>query len=201
MRPVAPTADDAGVKLFRRQTSPPAPTGAPGFAAWLLEQFSPAVPTSGLPYAEVERLCANAGSLLFGAAFARPAAFPPALGDELPARTEAALLAKRTADGFKASLADRQNAVIAWPWDHLATSVAWQATRDQDTSERALGEALSQVAVCYNLRHRDQLEAVLGLWRQIAGNLQHTGESPDLAAMGAQMLSAYETAHPPSPPA
>lgn len=187
-------ADDAEVNLFRRKPAPPAiAPGPPGFAAWLLQQFSPGVPTAALPYAEVERVCARAGSLLFGAAFARPSAFAAQVAEDAAARAEAALLSRRTADGFKASLADRQNAVIAWPWDHLATSVAWRAAKDQDTSESALGDALSAVAVTYALRHRDQLEAVLSLWRQVAGNLPRHGESPDLATMGVEMLAAYET--------
>ncbi len=146
---------------------------------------------ASLPYAEVERLCANAGSLLCGAAFARPAAFAGRVPTAEVAY-EAALLARRTADGFKASLADRKNTVIAWPWDHMATHIAWQATRANDTSEDALGEVLLALGTCYATRHREQLAAVLDLWGQVARGVHRGPNEPDLARMGEEMLSAYE---------
>ena len=135
---------------------------------------------ASLPYAEVERLCANAGSLLCGAAFARPAAFAGRVPTAEVAY-EAALLARRTADGFKASLADRKNTVIAW-----------QATRANDTSEDALGEVLLALGTCYATRHREQLAAVLDLWGQVARGVHRGPNEPDLARMGEEMLSAYE---------
>ena len=145
-----------------------------------------------MPYSEVERLCANAGSVLCGAAYAAPAQFQPFV-PELPAlQLEAALLSRRTADGFKASLADRQNAVIAWPWDHLATLVAWEATRSETVSEEALGETLMGIGGTYALRHREQLTAVLELWQQVAGAVHSAPAPPDLARMGSQMLAAYQ---------
>jgi hypothetical protein len=140
-----------------------------------------------LPFSEVERLCANAGSLLVGAAYSMPGRFELAVGRE----KDAALVARRTADGFKASLADRQNAVLAWPWDHLATTVAWEATRDGDTSEAALGRALSEIGGAYALRHREQAGAVLGLWQQVASGVHAGPQRPDLERMGREMLAAY----------
>jgi hypothetical protein len=168
------------------------PPGRAGFGAWLLGQFAGPTPTANLPFAEVERVCANAGSLFFGAAFARPRWFATDDLNSAHLQQEAALLTRRTADGFKASLADRDHAVIAWPWDHLATSVAWEATRAQDTSESALARALADVGASYALRHRDQLQTVLRLWQDIAATARPGTEPPDLTLMGAEMLDAYE---------
>ena len=148
---------------------------------------------SDLPYSEVERLCANAGSVLFGAVYASPEAFEGSLPATPELEREAALLSRRTADGFKASLADRKHAVIAWPWDHLATSLAWEATRNEDVSAEGLGEGLMGIGGTYALRHREQLTAVLDLWSQIAGNIRTLTEAPDLARMGAEMHAAYCT--------
>ncbi len=145
-----------------------------------------------MPYSEVERVCANAGSLLFGAAYALPEEFIDAvpITDELAG--EAALLSRRTADGFKASLADRKNAVIAWPWDHLATKAAWEASRSNDTSEEKLAATLTDIGATYAIRHREQLTAVLDLWGQVASNVQSVAETPDLAKLGSTMLIAYK---------
>lgn len=202
MRAVASAADDGLVRLFRRQPAdgtPPAPGGA--FAEWLLRQFAGGRPLAELPYSEVERLCANAGSLLVGAIYARPEAFEGAAAPRADLAQEAALLSRRTADGFKASLADRKNAVIAWPWDHIATKVAWEASRGQDTSEHALGVAIQGLGVAYAFRHRDQLEAVLGLWSQVAATVQtSTTAKPDLAKMGAEMFAAFEATEQPRRP-
>jgi hypothetical protein len=181
------------VKLpFGKKAPSSAPQRSGGFAEWLLGQFSGGRPTSGMPYAEVERICANAGSLLVGAAYAAPARFHGYVYPGLEPAREAELISRRTADGFKASLADRKNVVIAWPWDHMATAVAWQATRAHDTSERALGLALLDIGTAYAARHRDQVTAVLDLWRQVAAGVQKTQEAPDLAGMGVQMLDAFD---------
>lgn len=163
-----------------------------GFGAWLLSQFAGGKPVNGMPFSEVERICANAGSVLFGAAYARPDAFEPGPAGDVIWRTEAALLSRRTADGFKAAVADKQNTVVAWPWDHLATTIAWDATRAEDTSEASLGVTLAGIGSTYALRHRDQLAAVLNLWQQIVGAIQTSTERPDLARMGGEMLTAYE---------
>lgn len=183
------------MRLFKRsQAVPEARASEGGFAGWLLRQFSAGRPTASLPYAEVERLCANAGSLLVGAVHARPAAFETVAGARLPETgREAALISRRTADGFKTSLADRANTVIAWPWDHMATTVAWEATQAEDTSEASLGAALMALGSAYALRHREQVAAVLELWSQVAaGVVTSAQEPPDLGRMGAEMLAAYE---------
>jgi len=179
------------MRFLGRKQDEPAPTPARGFAAWLLRQFNGGKPTAELPYAEVERICANAGSLLFGAAFARPEEFVESVPETGVAASEAALLSRRTADGFKASLEDRNNAVIAWPWDHLATKVAWEGTRANDTSEDHLAAAISEIGATYAIRHREQLTAVLDLWGQIATNVTTNAQPPNLAALGEQMLTAY----------
>ncbi|HMO97132.1 MAG TPA: hypothetical protein PKD27_13525, partial [Tepidiformaceae bacterium] len=104
------------MRLFRRQAELPTPPDPRpvGFAAWLIRQFAKGTPTSELQFSELERVCSNAGSLLCGAVLARPDAFRGAPHD-LGIQREAAILSRRTADGFKASLADRKNTVLAWP--------------------------------------------------------------------------------------
>ncbi|MGE0601628.1 MAG: hypothetical protein AB7J35_19470 [Dehalococcoidia bacterium] len=170
----------------------PAPERDRGFAAWLLRQFNGGRPMSEMPYAEVERVCSNAGSLLFGAAYASPEEFAGTVPVTEQLAGEAALLSRRTADGFKASLEDRKNAVIAWPWDHLATKAAWEASRANDTSEETLAATLTDIGATYAIRHRDQLTAVLDLWGQIASNVRNVEETLDLAKLGATMLIAYK---------
>lgn len=166
----------------------------PNFAAWLLQQFTGGRPTDEMTFSELERICASAASLLIGAAYAQPGSI--AFAPSSDRSDEAQLIARRTADGFRASLDDRQNTVIAWPWDHIATSVAWTATRSGDTSESALGERILAVALPYATRHREQLSAVLGLWQEIAGNLHPEAPRPNLARMGEEMLAAYRTIYP-----
>ncbi|MBK7126289.1 MAG: hypothetical protein IPH65_10315 [Dehalococcoidia bacterium] len=185
------------MKFFsRRQNVRDAREGQPcgGFAEWLLRQFAGGRPMASMPYGEIERICANAGSLLVGAVHARPADFEGVLAVGLPdIDREAALLSRRTADGFRASLADRKNTVMAWPWDHMATKVAWDATRQEDTSEAALGAALLSLGSVYAMRHREQVAAVLSLWTQVAAGVSAVSASPpDLSRMGAEMLAAYE---------
>lgn len=185
--------DDGGVRFFRKQDEPaPPPDPRPvGFAAWLIRQFSKGRPTTELPFSELERVCANAGSLLCGAVLARPEVFRGAPHD-LGVQREAAVLSRRTADGFKASLADRQNTVLAWPWDHLATTVAWNATKGGSADEEDLGKAIFELGTAYSLFHREQLEAVVDLWAQVATGIHASQQPANLARMGGDMLMAYE---------
>lgn len=181
------------MRFFRREpaTPPPPPDPRPvGFAAWLLRQFAKGAPTSTMPFAELERVCANSGSLLCGAVLAMPDEFRGT--HDLAVQREAAVLARRTADGFKASLADRQNTVLAWPWDHLATSVAWNATRDGSADEEALGSAIFELATAYSLFHREQLQAVADLWAQVATGIHPSQQPADLPRMGRDMLTAWK---------
>lgn len=182
-------ADDPGVNFLRRP-KPTGPVARETFGAWLLGQFAGGREFDGLPFPEVERLCANAGSLLVGAAYAFPDSF--ASERTLEAARDAVLIARRTADGFKASLADRDNAVIAWPWDHMATALAWDAAKAGDNSAESLGEALQATGAAYAFRHREQLTAVLELWQQVAAGVHTAAERPDLARMGAEMWAAYQ---------
>ncbi|PFG73672.1 hypothetical protein A9A59_0874 [Tepidiforma thermophila] len=164
----------------------------PGFGAWLLLQFAGEEPLEGMPFARLERVCSNAASLVCGAAFARPGPFerPEVLRPAM--REEAAVVSRRTADGFRAALADRENTVLAWPWEHIGTSVAWQATRAGTVEAAQLGERVEQLAAAYGIYFREQLTAVLDLWRQVAAGVYRGEQEPDLPRMGAQMLAAYE---------
>lgn len=182
-------ADDLGVNFLRR-AKPLEPVARTTFGAWLLGHFAGGREIGGLPFSEVERLCANAGSLLVGAVFALPDSFAKERTPE--ALQDAALVARRTADGFKASLADRNNAVIAWPWDHMATALAWDAAKAGDSSRETLGAALEATGAVYASMHREQLTAVLELWRQVAAGVHTGAERPDLARMGAEMWAAYQ---------
>lgn len=176
--------------MLRRKPQPAEAVTAPTFAEWLLHQFAKGEPTAALPFAGLEAVCARAASLLIGAVYGRPEAFdaPVSLGGV----EEARLIARRTADGFRASLADRNHTVIAWPWDHVATSVAWSATRSGETLERELGEQLIAIAAPYALHNREQLTAVLDLWTQVAANTRPGAAAPQLDAMGAEMYAAWE---------
>lgn len=179
------------VRFFRRrQPAPPAEPERPTFGEWLVRQFAGGEPTSDMPFQRLERVCSNAGLLLCGAVYARPEAFRDA-GPVLN-RREAGVVARRTADGFKASLADRVNTILAWPWDHMATSIAWAGTREGDVSEGRLGRALTEVGVAYALVHREQLAAVIDLWQQVAAGLNPGALAPDMQAMGSDMLRAFE---------
>lgn len=174
----------------RRQPTPPAEPERPSFGEWLIRQFTGGQPTSALPFQRLERVCSNAGLLLCGAAFARPEAFRE--GAPQLNRREAGVVARRTADGFKASLADRANTILAWPWDHMATSIAWTGTRAGDVSEARLGRALTEIGTAYALVHREQLAAVIDLWQQVAAGLNGDARAADMQAMGRDMLRAFE---------
>ncbi len=139
-------------------------------------------------------MCSNAASVLFGALFVEPGAVATPAAPDADLAAEAALLAKRTGDGFKACLADRRHTVLTWPWDHLATRVAWEATRRGDASEEALGHRLSEIAAAYAANHRDQLAVVLDLWSQVAAGVVATvpgAEPPSLAGMGRTLFAAF----------
>lgn len=186
-------ADNGSMRWFRRQAAPPAEAAKPAsFGAWLLGQFAGGEPAASLPFAKLERACSNAASLVCGAAFARPEAFRRADILRPALREEAGVVARRTADGFKAALADRENTVLAWPWEHMGTSLAWQATRAGEPAVSALGERVEELAGAYAIFYREQLAAVLDLWRQVAAGVYRGEREPDLPAMGAEMLAAFE---------
>jgi hypothetical protein len=178
------------VNLFRRKLPPPAaPPAAPTFGEWLIRQFTAGEPTARMPFARLERVCSNAALLLCAGVYSHPEAFR----DITPGSREGDVVARRTADAFKASLADRAHTVLAWPWDHIATSVAWNASRSGDVAEPGLGAALTGIGVAYSLAHRDQLAAVVELWQQVAAGLNPGGPPPDLESMGRDMLRAYQS--------
>lgn len=180
----------SAVRLFRREPTPP-PPAVPSFGEWTLRAFTRDERVAEMTFARLEQVCSNAASLLIGAAYAEPGAAGEAAGSD-GAAADAALLARRTADGFRAALADRQHAILAWPWDHLATKAAWDALRAERAAEGPLGDELWRVAAAYARGHRNQLQHVLTLWEQVAaGVLDGSRPRPDLAVLGGEALSAY----------
>lgn len=185
------------MNLFRRKPPPSdAPPAGPTFGEWLIRQFTAGEPTSRMPFSRLERACSNAGLLLCAGVYSRPQAFHDIARDS----REGNIVARRTADGFKASLADRAHTVLAWPWDHMATSVAWTASRRGDVAEPTLGAALTGIGVAYSLGHREQLAAVVALWQQVAAGLNPDAPPPDLESMGRDMLQAYQSGSGAVPP-
>lgn len=182
---------------FRRKTPPSdALPAAPTFGEWLIRQFTAGEPTARMSFSRLERVCSNAGLLLCAGVYSRPEAFR----DFAPGSREGGIVARRTADGFKASLADRAHTMLAWPWDHMATSVAWTASRSGDVAEPTLGAALTGIGVAYSLAYREQLAAVVELWQQVAAGLNPDAPPPDLESMGRDMLLAYQSGHGAVPP-
>lgn len=147
-----------------------------------------------MTFAEIEQLCANTGSILCGAAYAAPEALKAAVDISPELVEEAKVVAQRTGDGFRAALGDERNTLVAWPWDHLGTRIAWRATRQGMVEERWLGDALMAVGTVYALGFREQLTHVLEFWRKVAGGLQpgRDGSAPDLVEMGRAMWALYE---------
>lgn len=137
-----------------------------------------------LTFAQLEQACGKAASLVCGVAFAEPAEFPPPPAAD-PMAAEASTIARRTADGFKAALGDREHSVLAWPWDHIATRVAWLAAREGPPAAPAVGERLTAIATAYAALHRDQLASVLDVWGQVTTGLAGPGApATDLATLG-----------------
>lgn len=148
-----------------------------------------------MTFSELEQVCSNAGSLLCAAAYGDPETAGARVELDSDLAAEADLVARRTGDGFRACLKDRENTIITWPWDHLATRVAWGATRAESVSERSLGDRLFGIAAAYALRHRDQLGVVLDLWGQVVVGLVAApagGGPPNLLEMARQLLRAFD---------
>lgn len=176
-----------------RRTRPRPPSAAPPltFGAWVLRCFAGEPGVGSLDFAAAERAAANTAAALCGALFADRDAL--ASGLPLPEDTadEAALVARRTAEGFRASLEDRVHTVITWPWEHLATRAVWEATRADTLDDDTLGLRLLQVSGVYVYAHRDQLETALGLWKQVAADLRGDAGA-DLVAMGTELFRLYQ---------
>lgn len=145
-----------------------------------------------LPFARLEQLCSNTASLICGAVYAEPDTFRGRLMLEPYRQGEAALLARRTADGFQTSLRDREHVVLAWPWDHLAMRVAWQATQSGQVETGYIGDHLLATGGTYALMHREQLTAVIDLWGRVAAVATGADTRPDLAAMGSRVLEGWK---------
>lgn len=189
-------AEDGNVRWFgrARKAEPPAPaeSAGPTFGGWVLEQFLRGEQPAALAFAQLERACSNAASLICGAVYGRPGAFDAAVLAAPGMAGDAGTIAGRTADGFKAALADREHTVLAWPWEHIGTMAAWRATRAGELETARLGGAVERLATAYALRHREQLAAVLDLWAQVAEGVYRGEQQPDLVAMGLEMLRAFE---------
>ena len=178
------------MKLFARDRKPPLAPAPPSFGAWALRQVAQGESSSAVPFSRLEQLLSNTASLVCGAVHGSPESFRTIAFDPAT-RREAALVARRTADGFRASLADRDHAVLAWPWDHIATRVAWLGTQSGELDEERLGRTLEQIACAYALAHEEQLRAVIGVWRAVAGGVTQASEPPNLEAMGLQVYLAF----------
>ncbi|MCC6386384.1 MAG: hypothetical protein IT302_03255 [Dehalococcoidia bacterium] len=180
------------MRLFRRAAPPPPAPSRAVFGEWLLERFSVQREVTALTFAELERAIANAASVVIGSAYAAPGAF--AAEPSPQEQDEARLVARHTADGFKAALQDRKHTVICWPWEHLATRLAWTATRAGTVDRRALGLALEGIGAAYATLHHDQVASVIEVWDRVAQGLaapDQAGTSPDLRVMGLTMLAAF----------
>ncbi len=120
------------MRLFRRETALSVPLPLPqAFAEWLLVATSGTTKLEDMDFAALERVCGNTSSLLIGAALAAPGTAAVSPADPATAGEHARLIARRTADGFSAALADRNHTVLAWPWDHIGTRVAWECLAQQ----------------------------------------------------------------------
>lgn len=166
-------------------------TRTPGFGEWVLHSFTGDEATERMTFAQLEGVCSRAASLLCGAVLAEPE-WAWTLEEAGEAAEDAALIARRTADGFRAALADGTRVVLAWPWDHLGTRCAWLATRDGDPSVAATGERLLAASAAYARRHRDQLRAACTAWEEIAASVQGPGPRPSLTTMGRQALELWQ---------
>ncbi|MBI5949041.1 MAG: hypothetical protein HY875_12955 [Chloroflexi bacterium] len=187
------------MKIFAR-ARPHHPPARPSFGAWVLRQFLGDRDLASLSFAELERTCASAGSILCGAAYANPGAARGRLGAAPATIEEAALVARRTADGFQAALSDREHVVVTWPWDHLATRLAWLAQERGTPELDRLGRDLETIASAYAIYHREQLAQVIGLWREIAGAVTENTGGRGLDEMGSIMERAFaEEAGAPAP--
>ena len=177
------------------RSSSPAAKGPESFGAWLVRTFAQGEPVEALAFADLERVCSNAASIICGAAYAGTPALPAAPSFSREVVEEATLVGQRTTDAFRAATGDADNVVVTWPWDHLGTRVAWQATQAGDPpTATALGEMLLTVGTAYCLTHREQLRSALELWEQVAVGLRgESGEErPNLALMARRMATAYE---------
>ena len=157
----------------------------------MLQQFLGERDIAALTFAELERSCASAGSILCGAAYANPDGARARLGADVATIEEAGLVARRTADGFRAALADRKHVVMTWPWDHLATRLAWLAQRRGPTDLDRLGRDLDAITAAYAVYHAEQLAQVIGLWRDVVGAVAVNTGGRGLDEMGAVMEGAF----------
>ncbi len=163
------------------------------FGEWLIRQFTRHEPTESLTFAEAERVCSSAGSLLCAAAYADADAVGKGLEFTSEHVQEAQLIATRTGDGFQAALNDKVHTTIAWPWDHLSTRIVWTTQREGTSTAENLGRSLHVIGTTYAVTHREQLHHAIEFWDRVAVGFDTSSDEPtDLVAMGSRMLEAFE---------
>jgi len=182
--------------LFRRSIES-AETSRPPFGEWLVTKFAGDRPLSEMTPAEIEGVCANAGSVTCAAAYARPKERLEGLALTGDLVDEAGVVARRTGDAFKAMLDDPKHAVIAWPWDHLATRIVSAATREGAAPSAAeLGRALDETGTAYGIAYREQMDAVLDFWKRVTDSMETQGKPrpQDLEVLAVRMLDGFGVA-------
>ncbi len=170
------------------------PRAPASFGTWVLRQVAQGNDTRSLAFNQLEQVCSKAASLVCGAIHADPSAFRELVVIDATTQREAGLVARRTADAFRASLADRDHVILAWPWDHVATRVAWLGTQAGRLSEEELGREIDRIAGAYALVHREQLGTAIRLWSQVVAAVARAQEPPDLGFMGSEMFRAFRLA-------
>lgn len=161
---------------------------AHAFAEWTLGHSAKGSDLASLDFPGLEHVLSNASLLLIGAGLAVPGTAAVAPDDGVAARENGVVIARRTADGFAAALADRVHTVIAWPWDHIGTRVAWDASKSGDY-ENVAGE-LAEWSFGYVANHRAQVEEVAKLWTDVTAGVQSIG-ALRLDVLGGTALQEY----------
>lgn len=137
----------------------------------------------------LEHLLSNTSLLLIGAGLAAPGTAAVAPDDGLVARDHGQIIAKRTADGFAAALADRVHTVIAWPWDHIGTRVAWDSSKSGDYG--AVAGELAEWSFGYVTNHQTQAEEVAKLWSEVTAGVQSLATPLRIDVLGGAALQDY----------
>lgn len=177
---------------FGRKEEPEAPPMR-SFGEWLVRQFSHKMPMEALTFAEAERVCSSAASLLCAAAYADADAVGKGLKFTSEHVQEAQIIATRTGDGFQAALNDKDHTAITWPWDHLSTRIVWTAQRAGTATAANVGRSLHVIGTTYAVTHREQLRHAIEFWDTVAVGFEtSTDEHTDLVTMGSRMLEAFE---------
>lgn len=161
---------------------------AHAFADWALGHSAKGADLAALDFPGLEHLLSNTSLLLIGAGLAVPGTAAVAPDDDLVAREHGLVIAKRTADGFKAALADRVHTVLIWPWDHIGTRVAWDSSKSGDYG--AVAGELAEWSFGYVANHRPQVDEVGKLWTDVTAGVASIG-ALRLELLGGAALQEY----------